>query len=162
MKKLIEKFVPDLKETPYREQAVQYIEAAANLGKEPVHDLLRVMSMYSVYHGKEIIEKSDADPIPPLCDLFERNTELLKEGASAIPSLNLSVSKDEFETVEQVTGEHYGNLFSDFDEYHYFEEPVKQLRDRFELNDLPVAEFQGQKALDVGCGGGRIRGPQAQ
>ena len=86
---------------------------------------------------------------------MERNTTFLKSGTGTIPHLNLSVSKKEFETVEQITGEHYGNLFSDFDEYHYFEEPVKLLGDRFELNDLPIAEFQGQKALDAGCGGGR-------
>ena len=144
MKNWIEKIAPRLKETPYREQAVRYIETAANLGGEPVHDMLRIISMYSVYHGKEIIEKSDTDPIPPLCDLFERNTEFLKEGAGTIPKLNFSTVKEGFETLEQVTGEHYGNLFSDFDEYHYFEEPVKLLRDRFELNGLPISEFQGQ------------------
>ena len=53
----IEKFVPCLNETPYREEAARYIHTAANLGNEPVHDLLRVINMYSVYHGKEIIEK---------------------------------------------------------------------------------------------------------
>jgi len=151
----VEKIAPNLKESPYGESAVKFIETAANLGSEPVHDLLRVLSVYSVYHGKEVIEKSDADPIPPLCDLFERTTAFLNGGADAIPNLNLSVSKEEFETVEHATGEHYGNLFSEFDEHFYFEEPVKLLRDRFERNELPLEKFQGQKALDAGCGGGR-------
>ncbi len=151
----IDKIAPNLKEVPYGESAVKFIETAANLGNEPVHDLLLVLSVYSVYHGKEAIEKSGAEPVSPLCDLLDRNIALLKEGAGAIPNLNLSVAREEFETVEQATGEHYGNLFSEFDEKFYFEEPVKLLRDRFERNELPIAEFQGQKALDAGCGGGR-------
>jgi ubiquinone/menaquinone biosynthesis C-methylase UbiE len=134
---------------------VKFINAAEALGREPVHDLLRVISMYSVYHGKEVVENSDIDPIPLLCDLFERNALFLKGGETAIPHLNLPAFKENFETVEKITGEHYGNLFSDFDDYHYFEEPVKLLRDRFELNGLLIKEFQGQKALDAGCGGGR-------
>jgi ubiquinone/menaquinone biosynthesis C-methylase UbiE len=151
----IEEMAPNLKKAPYGKSAVKFIEAATNLGSEPVHSLLRLLTVYSVYHGKEKIEKSASDPIPLLCDLFDRNTALLKESISAIPNLNLSLSKNEFKTVEQATGEHYGNLFSEFDEQFYFEEPVKLLRDRFERNELPIEEFQGQKALDAGCGGGR-------
>jgi ubiquinone/menaquinone biosynthesis C-methylase UbiE len=150
-----EKIMPNLKEAAYGEPALRFIEAAAHLGSEPAHDFLRVLSVYSVYHGKEIIEKSDIDPIPSICDLLERNTTFLKSGTGTIPHLNLSVSKKEFETVEQATGEHYGNLFSEFDEYFYFEEPVKLLRDRFERNELQLGKFQGKKALDAGCGGGR-------
>jgi len=153
----LEKMAPNLKEAPYGESAVRFIEAAESLGGEPIHNLLRVMSVYSVYHGKEIIEKSDSDPIPLLCDLFERNTALIREGAGALPDLNFSVSKKKFEDVEQATGEHYGNLFAEFDEHYYFEEPVKLLRDRFERNGLPIDKFQGQRALDAGCGGGVIR-----
>jgi len=151
----IEKIVPGIKNIPYREQALKFINSAEGLGNEPVHDLLRTISTYSVYHGKEAIEDSGSDPIPLLCDLFERNAQFLAKGAETIPDLNLISSKENFETVEKVTGEHYGNLFSDFDDYHYFEEPVKLLRDRFELNDLPIDEYKGKKALDAGCGGGR-------
>jgi len=151
----IEKMAPNLKKAPYGESAVKFIEAATSLGIEPVHNFLRVLTVYSVYHGKEKIEKSALDPIPLLCDLFDRNTALLKESVSTIPDLNLSLSREKFKTVEQATGEHYGNLFSEFDEKFYFEEPVKLLRDRFERNKLPIEKFQGQKALDAGCGGGR-------
>tara|TARA_B100000315_G_C14525133_1_gene563465 strand:+ start:256 stop:1326 length:1071 start_codon:yes stop_codon:yes gene_type:complete len=151
----IDKIAPNLKGVPYGEHAVRFIETAANLGSEPAHELLRVLSVYSVYHGKEAIEKSDADPVLPLCELFDRHTKFLKEGGGSLPKLNLSVSREEFEGVEQATGEHYGNLFSEFDEHHYFEEPVKLLRERFERNELPIAEFQEKKALDAGCGGGR-------
>ena len=151
----ISKIAPNLKATPYEKNALRFIETAVNLGSEPVHDWLRVLSVYSIYHGKEIIEKSVSDPIPLLCDLFDCNTSFLKESTNAVPNLNFSISKEEFETVEQATGEHYGNLFSEFDEQFYFEEPVKLLRDRFERNELPITEFQGKKALDAGCGGGR-------
>lgn len=155
MQNWIEKTAPNLKNTPYCKPAVEYIKAAESMGKEPVHDMLRVISMYSVYHGKELIEKLNEDPIPHLCGLFEQNTAFLNNGKGAIPDLGISVSKEDFETVEDVTGEHYGNLFSEFDDHFYFEEPVKLLRDRFELNGLPIVDFQGKKALDAGCGGGR-------
>ena len=152
----VEKIAPNLKQAPYGEQAIRYIEAALKLGNEPAHDLLRVYSIYWVYHGKEEIEKSKTDPIPLICDLLDRNTIFLKEGAnSSFPKLNLSVFREDFDGVEQATGEHYGNLFSEFDDHHYFEEPVKLLLERFERNELPIKDFQGKKALDAGCGGGR-------
>ena len=62
--------------------------SAASLRSEPSYDLLRVLSVYSIYHGKEIIEKSDTDPIPALCDLFDCNTTFLKKGTGAIPMRN--------------------------------------------------------------------------
>ena len=152
----VEKIAPNLKQTPYGDHARRYIETASKLVNEPAHDLLRIYSVYWVYHGKEEIEKSNTDPIPLICDLLDRNTAFLNEGTnSSFPKLNLSVFREGFDGVEQATGEHYGNLFSEFDDHHYFEEPVKLLYDRFERNGLPISDFQGKKALDAGCGGGR-------
>ena len=37
----IDKMAPNLKDVPYGESAVKFIETAANLGNEPVHDFLR-------------------------------------------------------------------------------------------------------------------------
>ncbi len=152
----VEKIAPNLKQAPYRNHAMRYIETASKLTNEPAHDLLRMYSVYWIYHGKEEIEKSKLDPIPLICDLLDRNTALLKEAAnSSFPKLKLSVFRKDFDEVEQATGEHYGNLFSEFDDHHYFEEPLKLLRDRFERNGIPIIDFQGKKALDAGCGGGR-------
>ncbi len=152
----VEKMAPNLKHAPYKDHAMRYIETALELTHEPAHDLLRVYSIYWVYHGKEEIEKSKADPIPLICDLLDQNTDFLKKGASSsFPKLNLSLFREDFNEVEQATGEHYGNLFSEFDDYHYFKEPVKLLRDRFERNGIPINDLRGKKALDAGCGGGR-------
>ena len=152
----VEKMAPNLKQAPYGDHAMRYIKTASELGNEPAHDFLRVYSVFWIYHGKEEIEKAETDPIPLICDLLDQNIAFLKEGAkSSFPNLNLSVFREDFDGVEQATGEHYGNLFSEFDDYHYFEEPVKLLRDRFERNGLPISDFRGKKALDAGCGGGR-------
>ena len=151
----INKIAPNLETAPYGDLAIKYIQTASELGSEPIHDMLRLLSVYSIYHDKEIIEKSSEDPVELICDLLKKNTSFLKNSMDTIPSLNLSVSKEEFLNIEHATGEHYGNLFSEFDESFYFDEPIKLLRDRFERNELPVEYFQGKKALDAGCGGGR-------
>jgi ubiquinone/menaquinone biosynthesis C-methylase UbiE len=155
MDKWISEMAPNLEGSFYEKEAIRYIEKASVLGTEPVHDLLRIISSFNVYYGKEAIEKSNADPVPLIIKLLDENTEFLQIASQNFNDLNLSHPRDEFDTVEHATGEHYGELFSEFDEYHYFEEPYELLLRRFERNNVPVSDFKGKKALDAGCGGGR-------
>ncbi|MEQ1761681.1 MAG: methyltransferase domain-containing protein [Pyrinomonadaceae bacterium] len=58
-------------------------------------------------------------------------------------------------TVEEITGEHYGQLFKQFSDTSYWDEPVRLLRERLERNDIPIDSIADKTVLDVGCGGGR-------
>jgi SAM-dependent methyltransferase len=57
--------------------------------------------------------------------------------------------------VEQVTGDHYGNLFKNFSPLSYWDEPVKLLEERLVRNGIDLADIKDKKVLDSGCGGGR-------
>ena len=59
--KWISEMAPNLEGSFYEKEAIRYIKMASVLGTEPVHDLLRIISSFNVYYGKEAIEKSNAD-----------------------------------------------------------------------------------------------------
>ncbi len=151
----IDEIAPNIKSAPYAEQAVGFIQAAAGLGDEPFDDLLRVLSTYTLYHEKEKIEKSGCDPIPQIQTTLEENRIFLEHGGQLGPQLVSSLLKEDFSSLEHATGEHYGNLFSEFDDYFFFEEPLLLLTERFERNGISTESFAGKTALDAGCGGGR-------
>ena len=53
------------------------------------------------------------------------------------------------------TQSHYGNLFKNFSEYHYYEEPFELLSLRLKRNKIKLNSGANFTALDCGCGGGR-------
>lgn len=61
-------------------------------------------------------------------------------------------------TIQEFTAKHYGKLFSDFSNYHYYKEPVKLLKERLIKNKIKFDNIKKLKALDLGCGGGRYTG----
>ena len=58
-------------------------------------------------------------------------------------------------TLEEATQNHYGDLFSDFDNEYYFNTPTELLKLRFARNDIDYGFLAGSRALDCGCGNGR-------
>ena len=65
-------------------------------------------------------------------------------------------------TIQEFTAKHYGKLFSDFSNYHYYKEPVKLLKERLIKNKIKFDNIKRLKALDLGCGGGRYTGALAK
>ncbi len=55
----------------------------------------------------------------------------------------------------EFTQTHYGNLFKNFSEYHYYEEPFELLSTRLDRNNIKLEDNENKIALDCGCGGGR-------
>ncbi|QWE31039.1 class I SAM-dependent methyltransferase [Polynucleobacter sp. Adler-ghost] len=53
------------------------------------------------------------------------------------------------------TQNHYGSLFSKFDENHYYIESLELLKTRLERNQVNLGKIGDKIALDAGCGGGR-------
>ncbi len=59
------------------------------------------------------------------------------------------------EEVKQQTGDHYGNLFKDFDHHSYFGEARNLLEVRLKRNNVKLPNLNRSRLLDQGCGGGR-------
>ena len=54
-----------------------------------------------------------------------------------------------------MTADHYGNLFSYFDDEKYYEEPAHLLGQRLQRNGFDLSWLDGKSILDAGCGNGR-------
>lgn len=67
----------------------------------------------------------------------------------------ISQEKSFKEEVKQHTGNHYGNLFKDFDHHSYFGEAKSLLEQRLERNNIRLPNLHKSRLLDQGCGGGR-------
>lgn len=63
---------------------------------------------------------------------------------------------NESKTFDKSTQEHYGNLFKNFSEYHYYEEAVELLHTRLNRNNIQIQNIENKIALDDGCGGGTV------
>jgi len=77
--------------------------------------------------------------------LSKANSKLNKNGKTNI-------------NIQKFTANHYGKLFSNFSNYHYYTEPVKLLKERFKKNKIKFNKIKNLSALDLGCGGGRYSG----
>ncbi len=69
---------------------------------------------------------------------------------------NINNKKDQKKiNIPNFTAKHYGKLFSDFSKYHYYQEPIKLLKERLKKNKIEFKNIKKLNALDLGCGGGR-------
>jgi SAM-dependent methyltransferase len=106
----------------------------------------------------ESVFKSDGDPTIGLTELFERLSAYLEASqASGMGNLvaHSETTSDAQARVEQVTGEHYGRLFREFDAQSFAAEPARLLRERLTRNNVALPDLASATVLDAGCGGGR-------
>jgi SAM-dependent methyltransferase len=96
-----------------------------------------------------------SDPAPSLQALFEKTTTFLR-AARAFGMVSYSGdARPTSESVEKITGEHYGRLFREFDAESFAAEPARLLKQRLERNHVQLPDLQTARVLDAGCGGGR-------
>lgn len=137
---------------------IQYIES---LPHDYFHDYLRALSVPFLFHAFEKIVPSAENPIL----LFSENLQKLHLWIKEL-SINDSLKNlmnEGFETadtrfdleVKHHTGQHYGNLFKEFDHKSYFEEAHDLLNTRLIRNNINLSNLHNQTMLDQGCGGGR-------
>ncbi|MBN1817464.1 MAG: class I SAM-dependent methyltransferase [Sedimentisphaerales bacterium] len=142
------------KAIPYGNACRELIHTADALAATPFAWSLKTLICYDIFHATEKILAGSDDPVPHFISILQDNAELLKAAAFRTEAYTQMPSQA-FETLEQETGSHYGNLFNKFDEEHYFDEPLRLLRTRLERNRFDFSFMRGKRALDAGCGAGR-------
>lgn len=110
----------------------------------------------------ERIFSSGTEPIAALNQSLEGITRFLTAAAeTGLAELGTAGTNGhvtpgpELNSIKEVTGEHYGQLFQAFSSTSFWDEPVRLLRQRLERNGIPASGFQEKHLLDAGCGGGR-------
>jgi SAM-dependent methyltransferase len=101
------------------------------------------------------------DPLPAVRRMLVHLTQHLESfsraGFAAVGPKQGSASgaQPRSQSVEEVTGKHYGNLFKAFSDASFLEEPKQLLQQRLERNGVPRQSYESKEVLDAGCGGGR-------
>jgi SAM-dependent methyltransferase len=143
---------------PLADAAGAVARAARNLGTSRWASTVRAWCVPYLFHGMESVFKAESDPTVGLQQLFNRLTAYLEASrASQFGELvgADAASSESSVPVEQVTGEHYGRLFREFDVQSFAAEPARLLRERLTRNNVALPDLATARVLDAGCGGGR-------
>lgn len=149
---------PCLRESSIAEKGRELIIASRKLKKTQMASVLRAWCVPYLFNALENIFDSSDEPIAAVNLAMAELTDFLNAGVvcNLTPIAETNGHKNMAEVpVEEITGEHYGQLFKQFSDKSYWDEPVRLLRDRLERNGIPVSEIEGKSVIDVGCGGGR-------
>ena len=138
------------------------IEFYNKLPNNQLCDYLRTLAVPYLFHEFEKHVKSNEDPLLWFCNSLNKlkiNVEILSNDKSAINILNACFENNgnlNFnEEVKKHTGQHYGNLFKEFDFFNYFNEAKELLKTRLDRNNIVIENLKELTILDQGCGGGR-------
>lgn len=151
---------PCLRDSSISESGRNLVIASQNLGNTPMAGVLRAWCVPSLFGAMENIFNSSVEPVAAINEAMDKLTQFLKTGGELASNIIIEKNDDRLnestnEKVELITGEHYGQLFKQFSDTSYWDEPAKLLRDRLERNGIPLSDIEGKSAIDVGCGGGR-------
>lgn len=147
----------------YGDAPMQLIDFFNKLPASSFHDYLRTLTVPYLFHLFESNLFSNKDPRiwfkNELFGLIEHIENILKS-----PSFNLIMNScmvekgkgklDEME-IKAYTGQHYGNLFKEFNHRSYFSEAKDLLEIRLKRNGINLPKLKELRLLDQGCGGGR-------
>lgn len=146
----------------YGQIPLELITLLQSLPNDNYHNYIRTLTVPFLFHKFEHNVLKDGNAI----DWFKNILSELKEYTNSIMQNNHFelLLNSCFEThqnlnfsteVKSHTGQHYGNLFKDFDHYSYFNEAKNLLKTRLERNNISIPNLNELKLLDQGCGGGR-------
>lgn len=165
----------DIRETNTINEIVDCIDTNA-YGSEPLHlieyynklpnnqfsDYLRTLAVPYLFHEFEKHVKSNEDPLlwfSNSLNTLKLHIEKLSNDKSVSNILNACFEDNgnlNFnEEVKSHTGQHYGNLFKEFDFFNYFNEAKELLKTRLDRNNIVIDNLKELTILDQGCGGGR-------
>jgi ubiquinone/menaquinone biosynthesis C-methylase UbiE len=138
------------------------IKAFEKLPKNKIGDYFRILAVPYLFHKTEAIFKSNNEPIT---EFKEALNSLMISSCHAVNDEhvnNLLSNSFEYKEIEDFesevkghTGQHYGNLFKEFDYKSYFEEAKDLLSIRLKRNGVEIDNLENLTLLDQGCGGGR-------
>lgn len=146
----------------YNETPETIIMMFDSLSKDQFNDYFRILAVPFLFHKTETIFKSENEPKALFIDALN---ELMNSTNNAVSNTHInSLLLNSFENnyrenfgeeVKSHTGQHYGNLFKEFNHKSYFEEAKNLLETRLTRNDVEIANIENLVLLDQGCGGGR-------
>ena len=139
---------------PYADASNEFCKAVMAIPDTPFAETLKSLVCYDIFHKAEKILLSEEDPIPTYIQTLNDNTALLQAACfrkEPFTSHQVQIPK----SIEQQTSLLYGSLFEKFDDRHYYDEAMKNIRERFRRNNFDFSFVQGKSLLDAGCGNGR-------
>lgn len=154
---------PCLANGPLAERALEFTNAARDLGDKPFASTLRAWCVPALFTRMEQLLDNGEDPVDGINTALRDLTKFLSRangarfdlietnGSLTAPIENDTADKD----IKGLTGDHYGNLFKEFSSRSYWDEPVKLLEQRLVRNGIHLSDVQNKSVLDSGCGGGR-------
>ncbi len=138
----------------YQKQALDLVTLEAPDSSD--WDIHKIMAVYRIcFHFRKIEETRPADPAKAFADILTQVKNYLVVARDTCPPSTWASSSAERNEIEDVTADHYGNLFSMFNDEKYFEEPTQLLGQRLERNGFDLSWLAGKTILDAGCGNGR-------
>jgi ubiquinone/menaquinone biosynthesis C-methylase UbiE len=152
---------PCLKEGPIAAAAQEFVSAAEELGSSPVASILRAWCVTHLFEQRERVFGLNVPPAPALNQILTTAAQLLRSfRQSAFTDLaSQYVFKEEdgvsIQSLEKITGDHYGQLFHSFSPESFWKEALSLLTLRLERNGIALDDVSGKSLVDVGCGGGR-------
>jgi len=143
---------------PYSSEAGKFVDFFSTLPSGEDSFFIRTFITYDLFHKVEKLQTKDFS-ISEMGEILLSEIELAKSLISNIDmykeKLDFKFISEQTDSFDKVTQEHYGKLFENFSEYHYYEEAFELLKMRFERNNIHIDNFENKLALDDGCGGGR-------
>ncbi|HEX3008279.1 MAG TPA: class I SAM-dependent methyltransferase [Bacteroidales bacterium] len=163
IEKQYEEMAPCLQSGPITVSANAFVESALSLGNTRFASIMRALCVPYIFGELEKIFASGTDPVEGLNRILQELTNFLKTAPQAqFSALVASGSTNQEETIsgsvqdiEKITGSHYGNLFRNFSDKSYWQEPTQLLKTRLERNGINLNRLADCLVLDAGCGGGR-------
>lgn len=145
---------PCLNNSPYQEEVKALLALSSNPSSD--WDLHKIMAVYRIcFHFRQMEADMPDDPAAEFAELLKSVTRYLEVATETAPPFTYPSIIGEDAAVEEVTADHYGNLFSYFNDEKYYEEPSQLLGQRLERNGFDLGWLNGKRVLDAGCGNGR-------
>lgn len=146
----------------YGEAPLELISFYNNLPKNQLGDYLRVFAVPYLFHAFEKNLNSNLNAIEWFITTLQQLKVSINDLYKSDSFVHIMMSSFEsdnnasFENeVKSHTGQHYGNLFKEFDHKNYFDEAANLLKTRLDRNNIVIPNIENLKVLDQGCGGGR-------
>lgn len=145
---------PCLTNSPYSEEAKALVNFESKANSD--WDIHKILAVYRIcFHYRKMEETLPDDPAKSFADILIQARQYLEMSVETCPPFVFESSEAEKEEIEDVTADHYGNLFSFFNDEKYYEEPSQLLGQRLERNGFDLSWLNGKRVLDGGCGNGR-------
>ncbi len=150
---------PCLVDGPLSQEARDLVKAARLMGESPAASAFRIHCVARMFEERERIFASQEEPVSAFRSLLRSMADSLRalreSGLSAVGVAAAASDDAESDSVEAITGGHYGHLFEGFSPESFWDETLNLLKLRLERNRIDPEVLRNKSLLDAGCGGGR-------